>query len=295
MPDITLLPANLTALILESCLYGILLLLFLSTISVLATRRTMAVAGDNRAKRRDFTSRVFLGVAGLFIIITVHWGIVIYRAFFAFTQLGNATSEFGFYGDPTQPSEVAELILFFAAVLVGDALIIHRLWIIWGGNRYVMIVPICSLVGAFVTAFGTIYVGVRFPPGARPYLFGIVTKPWTGAACLCSFLTMIYSTAFIVIRISRAADKTAPDSRLMSFLAILVESAALQALWLAFTAATIFTTSDVEIIAAETFPAVIGISNLLILARVSLGWSQGSTTPPTTQPTSWRRSTEDAV
>jgi hypothetical protein len=42
MQDITILPANLVTLVLESFLYGFLLLLFISTVYFLATRRTLA-------------------------------------------------------------------------------------------------------------------------------------------------------------------------------------------------------------------------------------------------------------
>jgi hypothetical protein len=54
-----------------------------------------------------------------------HWSIVIYQAFFSFVHLANATSEDAFYADLAQPSELAKLILFFVAVLLGDSLIVR--------------------------------------------------------------------------------------------------------------------------------------------------------------------------
>jgi hypothetical protein len=68
MPDITILPANLTSLVLESYLYGILVILSTSTIYFFATRRTLA--GKNQAPRHHFTSLVFLGIANLFLVVT---------------------------------------------------------------------------------------------------------------------------------------------------------------------------------------------------------------------------------
>jgi cell division protein FtsW (lipid II flippase) len=68
MPDITILPANLTSLVLESYLYGILVILSASTIYFFATRRTLA--GKNQAPRHHFTSLVFLGIASLFLVVT---------------------------------------------------------------------------------------------------------------------------------------------------------------------------------------------------------------------------------
>jgi hypothetical protein len=54
-----------------------------------------------------------------------HWSIVIYQAFFAFIHLGTISAEDAFYADLAQPSEVAKEILFFMAVLLGDALVVR--------------------------------------------------------------------------------------------------------------------------------------------------------------------------
>jgi hypothetical protein len=69
MPGITILPANLATLIVESFLYGLLLLLFISTIYFLATRRTLA--GTSQTTKHHFKSVVFLGVTALFIVVTI--------------------------------------------------------------------------------------------------------------------------------------------------------------------------------------------------------------------------------
>jgi len=58
-----------------------------------------------------------------------------------------------------------------------------------------------------------------------------------------------------------------------AFCDILVESAALQSFWFIFAAATTLASSNSEFFATEAFPAIIGIANLLIHARVGLGWS----------------------
>ncbi|KAJ7912415.1 hypothetical protein B0H13DRAFT_2271621 [Mycena leptocephala] len=238
MPDITILPANLATLVLESFLYGLLLLLFISTVYFFATRRTLA--GASQTARHHFTSLVFLGLAALFLVATVHWSIVIYQAFFAFIHLGTISAEDAFYADLAQPSEVAKEILFFVAVLLGDALVrlsrsmfpeTYRLWIIWGRNRYVVVFPILALIG----------------------LAGL-----------------------IIFRISRITKTNSTESHLTWSLSILAESAALQTLWLTLTAVTLFADSDVEFIGVDCFPAILGISNTLIHARVGLGWSSSS-------------------
>ncbi|KAJ7486664.1 hypothetical protein FB451DRAFT_1227742, partial [Mycena latifolia] len=188
------------------------------------------------------------------------------------------------------------MTLFFTSVLIGDSLIIYRLWIIWERNRYIVIFPIISLVGMLAGSFGILYKVTQWEPSLRGAPFHEEIKPWMATSFSLSLLTTIYSTTFIVLRITRATvkAKSASESRLMSFLAILVESAALQMFWLTFTAITMFATSDAEFIASDTLPAIIGISNLLIHARVGLGWSPDSTPQYKVQPTR-KLNTEDAV
>ncbi|KAJ6539980.1 hypothetical protein DFH09DRAFT_1041832 [Mycena vulgaris] len=240
MPDITILPANLATLVLESWLYVILSLLFISTIYFLATRRTPA--GHNQSTKHHFTSLVFLGVTSLFIVITAHWIVVIYQAFFAFIHLASATAEHAFYADLSQRSEIIKAILSFSSILIGDSLVIYRLWIIWGLNRYVVIFPMFTLIGIFVPLIGIVHEFTQLEPKLPAASFYKESNPWTATGFVLSLLTTVYSTAFITFRISRVNSvKTASQSRLMSFLSILVESAALQTLWLSFTAITQFT------------------------------------------------------
>jgi hypothetical protein len=47
-------------------------------------------------------------------------------------------------------------------------------------------------------------------------------------------------------------------------------------LWLILTAVTLLVDTDVDFILTDTFPAILGISNTLIHARVGLGWSPNS-------------------
>ncbi|KAF8181177.1 hypothetical protein K438DRAFT_1188646 [Mycena galopus ATCC 62051] len=151
MQGITIIPANLATLVLESFLYGLLMLLYISTVYFLTTRRTLA----GKTTKHHLTSLVFLGVTALFLTVTVHWSLVVYQAFFAFIHLSNTVSEDAFYADLAQPSEVAKIFFFFIAILLGDSLVTYRLWIIWGRNMKVVILPIFALVGLFSTSHRT--------------------------------------------------------------------------------------------------------------------------------------------
>ncbi|KAJ6592329.1 hypothetical protein B0H19DRAFT_856698, partial [Mycena capillaripes] len=76
-----------------------------------------------------------------------HWSFVIYQAFFAFIHLGTNATEDAFYADLAQKPEVVKSVLLCIAVLLGDALVTYRLWIVWGQSRHVILFPTLALFG----------------------------------------------------------------------------------------------------------------------------------------------------
>ncbi|KAF7365886.1 hypothetical protein MVEN_00463600 [Mycena venus] len=292
MPDITILPANLASLVLEGFFYGLLLLLFVSTIYFLAMRRTLA--GTTQTAKHHLTSLVFLGVTALFLLVTVHWSFEIYQAFFAFIHLGSAAAEDTFYADIAQEAEVVKAVLFCLSVLLGDALVTYRLWVIWGGNRKIVIFPIFALIGVAVVSTGFVVELTKWEPTLRGAPFANESRPWKATGFVFSLIANLYCTVCISLRLWGVKTNTSgSESRLQWFLSILVESAALQTFWLIFDGMTTLFDLDTEIIASSTFPAILGISNTLIHARVGLGWSQDSA--PAQKPKASGRTLKNAV
>ncbi|KAJ7167240.1 hypothetical protein C8R43DRAFT_1121675 [Mycena crocata] len=164
MPDITILPANLATLVIESFLYGINLLLFILTVYFLATKRTLA--GARRTAKHHFTSLVFLGVTCVFLLVTGHWTIVIYQAFYGFIHLGGAGAADTFYADLSQPS--------------GETVLSH---IDYGsyGNEIVALLYSQSaalLVVLVVVSAGLIFQITKWESRLRGALWNNQSKPW---------------------------------------------------------------------------------------------------------------------
>ncbi|KAF7326460.1 hypothetical protein MSAN_02510300 [Mycena sanguinolenta] len=292
MPDITLLPANLVTLVLESVLYGLLVLLFISTVYFLSTRRTLA----RQTARQHLTSLVFLTIAALFVVVTAHWSIVVYQAFFAFIHLGNAVGEDAFYADLAQPAEVTKISFFVIATLLGDALVVspiyllsvmngvklvlqtYRLWIIWERKTKVIIFPIVALAVLAVSCAVLLTKVATWKPSLRGAGFYTESVPWEATGSMLSLLANLYSTGFIAFRMWRVTKvASSSKSSLTWFFSIVIESAALQTFWLLICITAALLESDALFIALDNFPVIIAISNTLIHARVGLGWSQDST------------------
>ncbi|KAF7360955.1 hypothetical protein MSAN_01125600 [Mycena sanguinolenta] len=264
-----LVPADLVVLVLESFLYGVLVLLFVSAVHFLTTRRNFA---RPRAKHR-LTSVVFLAVTALFVVETAHWILIVYEAFFGLIHLGNTASEVAFAADFAVPSGVAKIVFLFVAILVGDGIVTYRLWIIWGRNVKVVIFPIVTHIALAVLGLVLIVKMVTWAASQKVDFGEEFT--WEAASAVLSLLPNLYSTAFIALRIWKVTDVVfTSESTLPWFLLILIESAALQTFWLLVCAVTaVLKSEELFSIPANTLPAIIAISNTLIHTRV--GWSQG--------------------
>ncbi|KAF7353309.1 hypothetical protein MSAN_01518900 [Mycena sanguinolenta] len=277
MSDIypTPLSAALPSLVFESCLYGIALILFISTVYFIATRRTLA--SRRQTVKHHFISPVFVGATVLLLAATAHWIVEIYTVFYFLSHFKGAVPEQAFYASPTYGVDIVEATLIFIAILVGDSLMIYRLWIVWARNLRVLIFPIFSLSGLIVMVVGLVCVLSRSTPNS-PFLSSAESKPWVATGFLLSLFTSVYCTGFIAFRILKFNVRPTANSGLMFFLAILVESAALQTFWLIFASATNLASSSKEfqLLTLGAFPVVLCISNLLIHARVGLGWSSES-------------------
>ncbi|KAF8181185.1 hypothetical protein K438DRAFT_1768023 [Mycena galopus ATCC 62051] len=202
MQSLTIIPTNLATLVLESFLYGLLMLLYFD--SPLFDNATSPCGQDHQTSSHfscvSWSYRSFPNCNG---------------AFFAFIHLGNAVSEDVFYADLVQPSEVAKIFFFFIAILLGDSLVAYRLWIIWGRNMKVIIFPIFALVGIFISAVALTIKIWAWKPSLRGAPFDSESRPWELAGPRLSLL------------------RGQTDGELIQwFLVILVKSAALQTFWL---------------------------------------------------------------
>ncbi|KAF7317730.1 Aminotran-5 domain-containing protein [Mycena kentingensis (nom. inval.)] len=271
--------AYLASLVGESVLFGLLVLLFSQTIYLIVRRPSKTAKGRPSAVRY-LVSIPFLSAVTLCILALVHWILTFSRAFFAFTQLQNTDTERAFFADLARPDSVAKNALYLVGLTLADAIVVHRLWIVWNKRCLVALLPILATLGGGVLCAMTIleltHCKIDDPNGCKHGIshWGM---PWYALTIFTNF----YSTGLIIRRI-QAVSSSAPDSTvsspggstsLMKFLSILVESAALQTTWVSLTFIVIAANSDAEFFFVDTFLAVASISAVLLHARVALGWA----------------------
>ncbi|KAJ7106634.1 hypothetical protein C8R44DRAFT_885908 [Mycena epipterygia] len=259
--------ASMATVVLESLLYGFLLVLFSTNLYLRITRY---------AKPRESVScgglwwnHIAISNMAIFVTCTVHWIITVERLFLAF--LGSARDPLQFY---LRLTLVVNNSLVIAAVLIGDAVIIHRLWIIWNRDLRVVFVPVLSWLGILTCGIEIAYIFTQSTITNNS--MSTADGAWITANWALNTLTNIYCTTFIAWRIWKTsrAEAEVRGGLLMPVLGILIESAAIWTTWEIFYAATFWTGSMLQFIVSDLTPSIIGLVNLLIYLRVGLGWSR---------------------
>ncbi|KAF7371388.1 hypothetical protein MSAN_00775300 [Mycena sanguinolenta] len=268
--DISLPPVGLATVALESCLYGIYLVLTVTALWLTFGQN----AGSGRRGTPTYSSPIFVGALMLLITITGHWILTVDRGFLAFIYLADTLGPLGFYGDLSQTTEVVKTGFLVTTLAIGDATIIHRLWIVWGHNNYVILFPAVLLTGVTASGVGITYQFTRYKPGQNVFLSE--AGRWITSDTVFTLCTNVYSTAFIAWPIwnQERAIKQYGGPSLKSVLIIIVESAALYTVWTTFFLASYLSRSNLQFIVADCWPAMTGISCMLIYARVGLSRAQ---------------------
>ncbi|KAJ6609576.1 hypothetical protein B0H10DRAFT_473804 [Mycena sp. CBHHK59/15] len=167
----------------------------------------------------------------------------------------------------SQSTELIQNVFLSLSIVIGDSMIIHRLWVVWIHSRLVVVFPICSLL--LVTTFSVISDYTSMKSGS------VLQNKWLIFNPSFSLITNIYCTAFIAWKIwnTTKLSMSSGGSNLRHFVIVVVESAGIYAFWAACLVVTFQARSNVQSIVLQTAPGVVGIVNALIHTRVSLGWT----------------------
>ncbi|KAJ7831645.1 hypothetical protein B0H13DRAFT_2430598 [Mycena leptocephala] len=189
--------------------------------------------------------------------LLVHWILTVIHFFRGFLGTPDIGSAHEYFAHDQTMTQVIRSALGDITLLIGDAVIIHRLWLIWNRNLRVIVLPVLSWLGMLACAITIAYL-FHAPLRDMTFLFG------SEGACQQPTGTSVYSTAFIAWK---------------SVLAILVESAAIWthlpnmrvSAWVIFFAVSYQTGSILQYLTAQLTPPIIGLFNMFIHLRVGSG------------------------
>ncbi|KAF8232100.1 hypothetical protein L208DRAFT_28578 [Tricholoma matsutake] len=165
----------------------------------------------------------------IFILATVNIIGLWYSMYLAFVVNGHDPQVY--LGLIRTPAKTVFQIGQIGTILLTDALMVYRTWIIWNHNPYIITIP-CLTFGATVIS-GVYFVNRQHHISIQTSIFTMTITQWTITFLMCSFFTTVYSTGVIVFKLWKSQIElqkygVATNSSLTHRITrILVESAAL--------------------------------------------------------------------
>ncbi|CUA66977.1 hypothetical protein RSOLAG22IIIB_02887 [Rhizoctonia solani] len=155
-------------------------------------------------------------------------------------------------------------------ILVGDSVVVHRCFLIWGNRISVIIVPVILVL--CTAGYVTVWLFTKLPPHATA-LEGLLAKCAT-ITFLLSLATNVLTTGLISYRILATARKVSSSVDVrpyMGGLTIVVESAAIYTTALVVFLIVYISRANAQYIVFCALCPLIGIVPTLIIVRVGLG------------------------
>ncbi|KAF8891365.1 hypothetical protein BD779DRAFT_199671 [Infundibulicybe gibba] len=211
----------------------------------------------------------------LFMIVTAHWVNTIYRLFEAFGA-GSMEASMLFLLDQSKTSDIVEFALTFSAGVLGDFVIIYRVWTISSHNRAAVAFPIISAIGMTAIFFAVVYqlvrTGLAGNIAKQLELISLLDR-WVTLACAFTISTNVYCSGFITWTLWSTHRQTGAGTSgdgIMRAAAMVIESATIYTSWVIFFFITYKARLDMNTFAGILWPYIAGISIMLINARVGL-------------------------
>ncbi|KAK7051021.1 hypothetical protein VNI00_005133 [Paramarasmius palmivorus] len=282
MAQVPLVSVNLANIAIESFLYGIFFILNAGSIALLIyPRHQPSVTSKTRENRFKAAVKkpMFIGAIALFVGITGHWICTVMRLFAAMSTYKDGKEPLEYYSDISQNVYAIKTGFLEASLIIGDAMLVYRLWKVWNMKYWVIALPCLSLLGLIVCGIGLVNDFVHYAPGRSVFSPG--TQAWVLGDGLFTLVTNVYSSSFIAWRIWRTdrrtrysgASRLIRSKSLISVLAIFIESALLYTSWTVVFIVTYAVESHIEALIADCWAVTAGISFGLINVRVGMGWA----------------------
>ncbi|TBU26459.1 hypothetical protein BD309DRAFT_902340 [Dichomitus squalens] len=258
--------AYLTAIWLETLLYGINVCLFCSYVYILRFRRA-----------RKITPIVFWVAVFMFCFSTIHVSLGFCRLIWGFIDLRNQPGGPGaYFSDVSTPPNVAKVTIHSVNSILGDSIVVWRCWHVWGGEWRVCVLPILLIIASAVCGFSQ---AVIFAEAKTVHsAFANELERWNGSLFSLSLVTNVVVTTLIAARIwfiTRESGGSLINSqfRYTKVLVLIIESAMVYSAALVIEITLYFCGSNAFYIVYDPIAQLTGIVPTTIIVMSVLGLS----------------------
>lgn len=170
--------------------------------------------------------------------------------------------------DQSTPEHVAQEVLYITNSLIGDAILIWRLWVIWGRNLWLCVPFIVLCIASGVTGYTALANLARLTPADTVFLSRV--HNWLIATWVLSIATQLGATLLIGYRFWKSIQWNSKGIRAsrLSILWIVVESGALYSITTVFLLG--FSSTNTGAIFAASLGQISALAPMLIIVRAGL-------------------------
>ncbi|TFY55386.1 hypothetical protein EVJ58_g8291 [Rhodofomes roseus] len=225
--ELNILSVNLATACMESFLYGIFCILS-GTSTYLLLRRGREQMAAGMSSRPMWRTPMFIAGCLIALTVTGHWILTVVRLFDAFVNYKGGAEPIIAFADLSMMTEVIKTAFLVVTVLISDAMIIYRLYIVWSYNKFIIIFPVMTWCGLIACGTGVCWQFAVYTLGDD--VFKTSAGRWITSDCVFTFTTNIYCSLLIAYRVwrTRITTQAYGGANIMGALAIIIESAALQ-------------------------------------------------------------------
>ncbi|KAF8664363.1 hypothetical protein AX16_000735 [Volvariella volvacea WC 439] len=232
----------------------------------------------NQWRENERAQKIILSaIVIMFFLSTAHLGGTIQSLQEAFFD-GRPSPPELYFDTKALPLNLYNKTVYGLNVLIGDLLMIYRLYIVAGGNIWYIIAPTLSLLGTCAITFTTIWQFSQLKPGQTSFIAEI--KRLVPALFILPFVTNVLITGLIVYRIlqaqRRVRDLESPDANSLyrRLLANVIESGLLYPSTLMITLILFIVDSNGQSVLTGSMTQVVTLVPTLMWLQVRLGCSQ---------------------
>ncbi|EPS98176.1 hypothetical protein FOMPIDRAFT_1127163 [Fomitopsis schrenkii] len=258
-PDI--LACNLVGICIQSVLCGMFNILSVVSVCLLRYRSTGEV---HNGRPIAIIAPEFIGCGALLLTVTAHWVLNACRVFPVLRRSLGIEGSAEYLADTTQPLYAAQVSMMYISVILADAVLVFRLWVIWSRNWVVVAPPLCGLVLLMVCGIGGVYM-----TRANAQTTG-TDGPWISIGLICTLCVNAYYSGMIAGRLLYANRAKRASALLTVCLSVSIEGVFCYTAWTTVFVATYEAGSTAKYICQACLPGAAGLACTLINVRMGL-------------------------
>ncbi|KAF8983976.1 hypothetical protein BDQ17DRAFT_1548884 [Cyathus striatus] len=264
--SVSLSEITLASIFVESLLYGIFIVLFISSTTILLKK-------FGKITDRNVTRRLLFVSTLMFILGTIHISADLRRIFDAFITHKDDTEQY--LNQVNTTIYLVKSLAYAMQTLVGDAFILYRLYLVWNGDKRVVYPVSICFIASICVAVGSLR-ALRLNSPTVP-VFVRSLQQWIACFFSLTLMTNFSSTILIASRIwwtRRQTRQIQMGGRNLSPAAmVIIESGSIYSVCLVILLVLYISGNYATYIALDTAAQITGVVFSLVIVRVALGIS----------------------